>query len=900
MAHVRPVRFGKYLLLDKIAAGGMAELFRAKMVGDEGFEKLIAIKKILPHLVAEKALIQAFIDEARLAAHLQHQNIVRTYDFGRMGNDFFIAMEFLFGKNLRVIAEQAAKRRNALGMDRILWIVAKMCAGLDYAHNLRDYKGENLCIIHRDISPPNVFLTYDGEVKIVDFGVAKAASQNTQTQMGLIKGKLAYMSPEQAGGESIDHRSDIFAIGAVLYELVTGMRMFQGETMQVLAKVRVAEFEPAENVVDGLPEKLCDVLRKALARRPEDRYQSCGDMLSDIEECIYEMGYRPSSRKLAEYMRELFAEEIPAEERYLWEVARLSDEEVDAAPADVEQARVGGVAGTDSTAALDIGARQCDHCGRTLGESEKACPDCDTRQARTGKTEPDNRAECRECGKPVDADTEYCPWCDARLKEPEPAPMPIPAPKRKKNRTPPVTCPSCGMHNPHTFKLCGHCGAFLEKGTPTPAAGPAAEVSSARAGTGAEMQVASGEEERLPVLIHANAGQRFVENSLDFVELAVTNVSGQPVRGLTVSVSGRLMDQDLVEKIAYPLPPGKPYPMRVSGFLPKTAGKDALSVRVEGSLGGNGAFFLVGSLPVEVGSREDAGPVNVNISAKGPLIVDMEDALPGRKQRGAGQAEERWVSLALFHDTERQDRESRAFPDACIAPADCPLGRDVLSALEALSPEEAPRATITCHNGFVYHVVCGATLLLGRKRGINHVPVHLVPEDQYEHQNVKVSRNHCRLFIRDNRLWVRDSSNNGTFLDGVQVRKNTDTTVSGGQILGIAGILDMRVDVFTDGQRIIAALLTRLHNKTAEHYVLAAGPVPLGPEESLPVTVHGAPNFVAALYHDPIRHAWFLRTVKGFARECRDVPIQNGRKIAFGPAKCVFTLESPLAGDGAF
>ena len=299
----------------------MAELFRAKMTGDEGFEKLIAVKKILPHLVGEKKLVESFIDEARLAAFLQHGNIIRTYDFGKMENDYFIAMDYLFGKNLKNIMDASKQKALHAGYENILYIISSICNGLDYAHSLKDFQGRPLNIIHRDISPPNIFITYDGEVKIIDFGVAKAASQNTTTRIGVIKGKVAYMSPEQADGKNIDYRSDIFAIGAIFYELVTGRQLYSGDTMQVLSKARNGEFEPPENLATDLPPGLCEIIHYSLAKNPNDRYQSCREMLNEVDKCICELSFRPTTWILARYMKKLFDKEFDQEEIALREVA---------------------------------------------------------------------------------------------------------------------------------------------------------------------------------------------------------------------------------------------------------------------------------------------------------------------------------------------------------------------------------------------------------------------------------------------------------------------------------------------------------------------------------------------------------------------------------------------------
>ena len=323
-------KFGKYQLLQKIAVGGMAELYRSKVTRDHGFEKLVAIKKILPHLTDQGNLVKSFIDEAKLAAHLQHENIVQIYDFGSIDGEYFIAMEYLFGKDLRKLTDKVRKTAVPLGLENILYIISSICAGLDYSHNLKDLHGEPLNIIHRDINPQNIFLTYEGQVKIIDFGIAKAASHNSTTHEGLIKGKLAYMSPEQATGNTIDHRSDIFSTGIIFYELLAGRRMFEGETMQVYSKVREARYEPLDKLLPDLPARLHEVVEGALAKDPDQRYQTCGEMLADLEECIFELSVRTNGRSFATFVKEFFKEELAVEETALWEKTKVySDERSD-------------------------------------------------------------------------------------------------------------------------------------------------------------------------------------------------------------------------------------------------------------------------------------------------------------------------------------------------------------------------------------------------------------------------------------------------------------------------------------------------------------------------------------------------------------------------------------------
>jgi tetratricopeptide (TPR) repeat protein len=313
MPETYPRRFGKYLLLESIATGGVAQLFLGKITGLQGFEKLVAIKMILPHLSGEKDLVKAFIDEAKLAALLSHPNIVQIYDFGLMEDSYFIAMEYLFGKDLRHIFQKAREKEAPLSLEHALYITARICSGLGYAHKLTDLQGKPLHLIHRDISPQNILITYGGEVKIVDFGIAKAAGQSSTTQHGSIKGKVAYMSPEQASGEIIDQRSDIFSTGILLYEMLTQKRMFSGDTMEILDKVRKRDFEPAEKAMENLPPVLYKILDRALAKDVNQRYQFCGEMQGAVEECMFDLSLRPDAQALGEYMKKLFGQEIEAE-----------------------------------------------------------------------------------------------------------------------------------------------------------------------------------------------------------------------------------------------------------------------------------------------------------------------------------------------------------------------------------------------------------------------------------------------------------------------------------------------------------------------------------------------------------------------------------------------------------
>ncbi len=302
----------------------MAELFRGKIIGSQGFEKLVAIKKILPHLANQDEFVKAFIDEARLAAFLQHPNIVQIYDFGQMEDSYFISMEYLSGVTLKTVMQKAEEMGKPLKLPlSLFYILPLVCEGLNYAHQLKDLSGKALNIIHRDIGPQNIFITFDGEVKLIDFGIAKASSHDTTTYVGSLKGKLAYMSPEQASGKEIDLRSDLFSVGILLYELATGKRLYSGETQKLLALAGQAEFAPAEEVKQGLPVMLYDIIRKALAKDPADRYQTAAALRLDLEKCADELSVRLSTRHLAGYMHDLFKDENSREEQALRHAAQM-------------------------------------------------------------------------------------------------------------------------------------------------------------------------------------------------------------------------------------------------------------------------------------------------------------------------------------------------------------------------------------------------------------------------------------------------------------------------------------------------------------------------------------------------------------------------------------------------
>ena len=299
--------FGDYTLLDRIATGGMAEVWRARRRGVEGFQKTVAIKKILSHLTGSQDFIKMFIDEAKLAAQLSHNNIIQIYDLGKVGDDFFIAMEHVDGKDLRSILTAAQDSNRPIPMGLALLIVSAVAQALDYAHRKRDFDNRAMGLVHRDVSPQNVMISYEGAIKLCDFGIVKAVAKASTTQMGALKGKLQYMSPEQAWGKSVDARSDIFSLGSVLYEVLTGNQLFSGESeIGVLDAVRECQIGSPREIVPAIPEEVARIVLRALAKSPDERFQTAGELEHEIRAVLDNLRPTPSQKDLSAYLHTLF------------------------------------------------------------------------------------------------------------------------------------------------------------------------------------------------------------------------------------------------------------------------------------------------------------------------------------------------------------------------------------------------------------------------------------------------------------------------------------------------------------------------------------------------------------------------------------------------------------------
>jgi serine/threonine protein kinase len=302
-------QLGRYVLERRLASGGMAEIWLAKQAGPAGFQKDVVVKRILPHLASDQRFVEMFLDEARLAAQLDHPNIVQIFDLGQAGTDFFIAMEFVDGWDLEAIIERALAVGLTLHPAICARIIADSCTGLDYAHRFTDREGHPAGLVHRDVSPQNIRVSRNGAVKVMDFGIAKARNSSHKTQTGAVKGKLSYMSPEQIMAQDLDGRSDIFALGIVLYEMLTLQRPF-GHESELLAISAIINQQPRSlsELSPHVPGELEQIVLRSLAKDRGQRFQSGADLQMALEQYLRSEGLLLTPRDVAEYLADLFSE----------------------------------------------------------------------------------------------------------------------------------------------------------------------------------------------------------------------------------------------------------------------------------------------------------------------------------------------------------------------------------------------------------------------------------------------------------------------------------------------------------------------------------------------------------------------------------------------------------------
>ncbi len=303
--------FGKYVVVRRLAVGGMAEVCLARLEGAAGFNKLVVVKQVLPQFAEDPQFIEMFLDEGRLAARLSHPNIAQTFELGEDRGRYFMAMEYVAGRSLFAIFEALAERKEQLPLACAMRITMQLLEALGYAHAVRDARGKSLNLVHRDVTPSNVMVTFDGSVKLLDFGIAKAAAQMHKTRAGRVKGKAGYMSPEQCRGKDLDARSDLYSAGALLYQMTTGRRPFEdlmngADPVVVMQATLKGGFAKPTEVAPSLPGAIDDIVLKAMALKADDRYANAGQMLRELESFSTAMGIYPSTQKLSDLVQQLF------------------------------------------------------------------------------------------------------------------------------------------------------------------------------------------------------------------------------------------------------------------------------------------------------------------------------------------------------------------------------------------------------------------------------------------------------------------------------------------------------------------------------------------------------------------------------------------------------------------
>ena len=317
--------YGKYHLLQRIAVGGMAEIYRAVSTSIGGFTKEVALKRILPHLSTDAEFISLFIDEAKLTVPLSHRNIVQVFDFGRIENNYYLAMEFVDGKDLTQVLIKQSRRRRTVPLEVAFYIASETLRGLEYAHTRRGPSGEALGVVHRDVSPHNILVGFDGEVKIADFGIAKARMKVSLTRPGVVLGKFAYLSPEQARGQPVDARSDVYSAGITFYETLTGRRLFYSEDpAQVLAKVRNPRVPPPSRYNPLIPPVVDELALKALAEDPDARFETARAFGDALQTELHRIAPGFNDAHLSHFMKELFEDEV-GPEKFMMAAARPFD-----------------------------------------------------------------------------------------------------------------------------------------------------------------------------------------------------------------------------------------------------------------------------------------------------------------------------------------------------------------------------------------------------------------------------------------------------------------------------------------------------------------------------------------------------------------------------------------------
>jgi eukaryotic-like serine/threonine-protein kinase len=325
-AELGSARFGKYTLIARLAKGGMAEIFFARLQGVAGFEKPLVLKRLLPDLAEDQEFVTMFLDEARLVARISHPNVCQVYELGEFDGQYFIAMEYLEGVSVDQVIGRMVYDSGAIDVRLVAGIFAQACEGLHCAHELADSSGHTITLVHRDVSPQNLFVTIDGVVKVIDFGIAKASTRSTQTRTGMLKGKYVYMSPEQLNNHDIDRRVDIFALGAVLFEMLTGQQAFARETEFLMFKAINQEERPRVRDLRGdIPAALDEAIQKSLALNPQDRFATAREFGEAVTAAVAHLGGPLGMSAIGAELRRLCGDQIDARKALITRRAAIID-----------------------------------------------------------------------------------------------------------------------------------------------------------------------------------------------------------------------------------------------------------------------------------------------------------------------------------------------------------------------------------------------------------------------------------------------------------------------------------------------------------------------------------------------------------------------------------------------
>ncbi|HIA05097.1 MAG TPA: serine/threonine protein kinase [Myxococcales bacterium] len=320
----------RYTIVEKLDVGGMAEIFIAQSTSVGGIQKRVAIKRILPNLTKNQRFVNMFLDEARLCMYLNHANIVQVFDVGKADGTYFIVMEYVEGTNLRQIFQQVSETGHQLAVEFAVYILAEVCKGMAHAHESTDPDGNPLSLVHRDISPPNILISKSGEVKITDFGLAKAQTQIELTDPGVVKGKFSYLSPEAANGKIVDHRADLFSAGIVLWEILANRRLFLGKSdLETVELIRDAKVPPLSLFNEHVPDSLQKIVDRALSRDLKHRFQSAQDMANELVQFLVDNSLKATNFGLAEMVRQINDPESASRGRPLQRIGELIDDELD-------------------------------------------------------------------------------------------------------------------------------------------------------------------------------------------------------------------------------------------------------------------------------------------------------------------------------------------------------------------------------------------------------------------------------------------------------------------------------------------------------------------------------------------------------------------------------------------